>query len=543
MKADFSRDSFDPAKHYSRVLQQQGRVMLDADANEQSQIQQYHLRTLARDLIGAYGAPQAAPGFKLALSISSGGVANSVPDLQISAGRMYVHGLMLENESGNVSYFKQPDYTPPVGDGLSEAWDSQGARAAFLYLDVSERLVTALDDAQIREPALAGIDTCQRSKLVWQVKSALLEMDGNSLQAYIDERSSLQSVAQALRWRTENFEQQMHLSANPQFTLYIPGQPSTDHASWERLVQSSREHLSIVEARLQELPAPCQIALQQLQAATPLGLYPKLMDQEQYDSPCLLAPEAAYRGMENHLYRIEIHQVDKEGKPLFWKWSRDNGSLCVALLGLDSAAAAGPGMYALKVDSSRGFAAGDWVEVLDADQELEGSGGQMLRLVRVEPGVLVAEMAAGLEFDLPAPSQRPRVRRWDQRGSKAEENGGVLKFEDDGKAQDVEDGLQICFNNGTCRAGDYWMIPMRVGQTRITDWPLNADGRIDFAAPHGVRHYYAPLGFARRDGNKWDVSLLNSCYRIFQESSEALRQPPPAPSNQPFPSPSGAPEA
>ena len=38
MRGDFSRDTFDPVKHFSRVLQQQGRVQLDADWNEQTAI-------------------------------------------------------------------------------------------------------------------------------------------------------------------------------------------------------------------------------------------------------------------------------------------------------------------------------------------------------------------------------------------------------------------------------------------------------------------------------------------------------------------------
>ena len=36
MKGDYSRDTFDPAKHFTRVLMQQGRVQLDADWNEQA---------------------------------------------------------------------------------------------------------------------------------------------------------------------------------------------------------------------------------------------------------------------------------------------------------------------------------------------------------------------------------------------------------------------------------------------------------------------------------------------------------------------------
>ena len=35
MKGDFSRETFDRARHYSAVLLQQGRVQLDADWNEQ----------------------------------------------------------------------------------------------------------------------------------------------------------------------------------------------------------------------------------------------------------------------------------------------------------------------------------------------------------------------------------------------------------------------------------------------------------------------------------------------------------------------------
>ncbi len=54
MKGDFSRDTFDKAKHFSRVLMQQGRVQLDADFNEQTAILLHYLRTLAADLIGPF---------------------------------------------------------------------------------------------------------------------------------------------------------------------------------------------------------------------------------------------------------------------------------------------------------------------------------------------------------------------------------------------------------------------------------------------------------------------------------------------------------
>src|SRR5947199_309285 len=57
MKADFTRDTFNPLKHFSRVLMQQGRVQLDADWNEQTAILLYYLRNLGADLIGRHGGP------------------------------------------------------------------------------------------------------------------------------------------------------------------------------------------------------------------------------------------------------------------------------------------------------------------------------------------------------------------------------------------------------------------------------------------------------------------------------------------------------
>jgi len=58
MKGDFTRVTFDPARHFSRVLMQQGRVQLDADFNEQAAILLHYVRTLAADLIGPYGGPE-----------------------------------------------------------------------------------------------------------------------------------------------------------------------------------------------------------------------------------------------------------------------------------------------------------------------------------------------------------------------------------------------------------------------------------------------------------------------------------------------------
>ena len=55
MKGDFSRIRFNPAKEYTAVLKQQGRVDLDSDANEQSAIDLYRTAKINVDVIGEFG--------------------------------------------------------------------------------------------------------------------------------------------------------------------------------------------------------------------------------------------------------------------------------------------------------------------------------------------------------------------------------------------------------------------------------------------------------------------------------------------------------
>ncbi len=159
MKGDFSRDTFDPRKHYSGVLMQQGRVQLDSDWNEQQRIHQYRTTIAGADIIGESGAPVHDAGFQL--TVQNG------QNLLIGAGRYYVDGLLCENESAAL-YDTQPDLpnAPAIAGLLADARTT----TALVYLDVWQRHLTALDDPLIRETALGGPDTTTRVKTVWQVR-------------------------------------------------------------------------------------------------------------------------------------------------------------------------------------------------------------------------------------------------------------------------------------------------------------------------------------------------------------------------------------
>lgn len=63
MKGDFTRNTFNPRKHYRGVLMQQGRVQLDADWNENLDILLNRIETETIDVIGYCGVPIHDAGF------------------------------------------------------------------------------------------------------------------------------------------------------------------------------------------------------------------------------------------------------------------------------------------------------------------------------------------------------------------------------------------------------------------------------------------------------------------------------------------------
>src|SRR6185295_9815413 len=92
-RGDFTRDTFDPLKHFSRVFMQQGRVQLDPDWNEQAAILHHFLRSLAAGLIGQHGGPAANSGFEIEE------ISGATKDFAIGGGHYYVDGILCELET------------------------------------------------------------------------------------------------------------------------------------------------------------------------------------------------------------------------------------------------------------------------------------------------------------------------------------------------------------------------------------------------------------------------------------------------------------
>ncbi len=227
-------------------------------------------------------------------------------------------------------------------------------------------------------------------------------------------------------------------------------------------------------------------------------------DTSQESGPCVASPEALYRGPENQLYRVEIHNGRKAGEATF-KWSRENGSVTFAVHRLAGEVA---WLEHLGHDARTGLKPGDWVELLDDERERADESGILLQVESTDSrqASVKLKLPNDVKLDLPeyeadeGLSLHPYLRRWDHKeGSTAK---GVPKLvkgalavaegADEAAWVNLEDGVQIRFQPGAdYRAGDYWQIPARTGPDDV-EWP-GEEGQPEARPPHGPEHHYAPL--------------------------------------------------
>jgi len=483
MKGDFARVSFDPTLHYSQVFQQQGRVLLEADWNEQAHIQLHLLRTLVRDLVGPCWA--AGGGFAIASSSPPNADGNSTPlpltDWKLAPGHFYVDGILCVNGAVH-TLAQQPNAPTPdygVADGKS-GFENPPAGFA-LWLDVWERHLCAVEAPRIADVALDGVDTASRAQVVWQLRM----LDQPRAQQQLDDVTAALKVRQAA-------------ADNPTDAATIKQQLAEVAALRKSLGVGDQAGASPCTAVRQLLGARAAYALPRLRA--------ELGPQESDNDPCVIAADARYRGCENQLYRVEIHQGGLAGVASF-KWSRENGSVVFPVTHHDLGATADDGSAQLTVilarlgrDARLGLAPNDWVELVDDRYTLGQRAYPLLQVIAVDPASCSVTLNVP-KNTVPWPldddsHQHPLLRRWDQRA--AVNAQGVLAVAE-GAPIALEDGIQVTFEPGGLYAtGDYWLIPARVAGNGLLDWPT-AGGAPDALPPRG-RHHYAALGVAG-DGN------------------------------------------
>lgn len=454
MQGDFSRWTFDPDNAYRTVNMQQGRVLLDAEWNEQAQITAHHDEARSLDLIGRNGgalSEEAGPGpFAIVAADGTAPVNTAWSRLVVTPGRYYVDGVLAESTAPPIKggspfvgwpLVDQPHLATidPQGAkdlGLPEPSATAGARYG-VYLQVFDHHVTADERPSLRESALGGPDTTTRTQTVWQVRCVQLTR----------------------------------------------GETCSDlhDAHW--------------------------------MARTPRTMVAALRDADADPDPCRISSTGGYRRLENQLYRIQIHEPGDGTTRATFLWSRENGSVVAGLL--DMSPSAVPEVVKLRVDrvgrdDELSVHQGDLVEVTSTDRILRGLPG-FLATAQVPDGLdLPVAWLGDRPTSVDALGQAPVVRRWEGRLSVSTtavdlEDGITVKFPAGGS---LSTGDYWLIPARTVRLA-YGVTELR----GTIDWPVDEANHPVAAPPAGPVRHLAPLAVLTRSATGW--TLEDDCRLLF----------------------------
>jgi hypothetical protein len=525
---DITRTTFNPLKHYSAVHQQQGRVSVDADWNEQADIAAHRVCTETADVLGRTGAPRDNAGFQivpLTVTVAPSTTPKSV-DLAVSPGRMYVDGILCELESS---------FAPIL------------SISGTAVVQLTNMLVDERELAQNQWVEVSATDATAPNPVQTQIQSA--NVAAQTLTLLADISAFAGKSGPQLRRITTYLTQPDSLSAAPP--------PASGLALayldvWERAI-TALEDGAIRDPALGPASGPdtatrtktvWQVKFLPLTSANPTcstaadfssfrstaQLAARAEPTAAATSACILPPRAGFRRLENQLYRIEVHTPGNlaTGRPTF-KWSRDNGSVVTAIVS-PAPVLTGPSLTfnvsSLGRDQVLGFAAGQFVELTDDGRELAGQPGILVQLTAATLGpqspVLTADTSLANAADLSAflngftnqTVRNPKVRRWDQSGAQVSTTspGGDVVIQE-GTPIDLESGVQVTFHAGrNYLTGDYWLVPGRT-VTGDVDWPKDSSSNPQFRLAQGVGHHFCPLAIVNFTPAVW--SVLSECRSFF----------------------------
>ena len=509
MKGDFSRKTFNPAKRYSGVLMQQGRVQLDADWNEQLATHQHRTETETKDVIGLCGVPKNTDGFKLLPVMPAN--ASATTDLAIFPGRIYVEGLLCESEAEQVAItdftatgaivarlsadgraFESGQWVEITGDDglktlrLITAVDASESSLSFDAAPPNytpeqrphlRRLTTYLTQPDLPTPALTASPG--------EYKTSALDLGEEYYLAYLRV------------W-------QQHITAleDPLIREKALGGPDTT----TRIRNVWQVELLPV-AMPDDGALDCETQFPEWSALTapPTGtMNARTSPADIPADPCLLPPGAGYRRLENQLYRVEIQKGGARDAATF-KWSRENGSIQTTITDVQGNIVT---VTDLGRDEVLGFAGGQWVELVDDESELQGTPRPLALINSID--LSSREITLDTDATSLAGKKGLRLRRWDQSGNDAGADGVEMAA----GWLSLEGGVEVQFSEGTYRAGDYWLIPARTATADI-EWPSDpASGDTPLAqAPHGIRQHYCRLALLQVDDQLLEV--IEDCRDFF----------------------------
>jgi hypothetical protein len=509
-RGDFTRDAFHPAKHFSRVLMQQGRVQVDADWNEQTAILLHYLRSLAADLIGPHGGPavegaDTTKGF----FVKTEPALTAEGDFLIAEGHYYVDGILCELDSPAVAFIPSSTSKKDIilqNTGVKEVrfetgqyveiFDD-GAKFASEFCKITNatkvgtttQLTLDAEPKQYQIPKVRNVCTYKTQPDYPLPNGSTIQKDSSGkFLVYLDV------------WERHI----THLEDASCGEVALGGADTATRAKVVWQVKTS----SVIPKTLDDGDWRAFVSTN-FQSHSRGLLKARVQPQTASTDPCTISPASVYRGAENQLYRVEINTGGSPPNATF-KWSRENGSVVFPIL------SAGSGETTITLgnlgrDQRLGLKEGDWVEALDDDSVLQNQAGMLLKVMAIERSTLKVTLNAAASETLSTGSAKnPLLRRWEQKSG--DPNAGGVPLAKDGAVSIVEgtwipleDGIQIQFQKGgNYRTGDYWLIPARTATGDI-QWPRSRAAQSaaqpipEELPPHGVEHYYAPLALVQGD--------------------------------------------
>jgi hypothetical protein len=504
MKADITRSTYNKNKKYTKVNAQQGRIQLDADWNEQLDIQAHFDKTMLCDLVGKTGTSIEDSGFEITSTTDGSGFT-------IGAGRYYVDGIICENNA-QINALKQEDlpYIELFTQDLFKENIIVPKEEGYyvVYLDVWQRHITALEDPDLIEVALGRTDTTTRTKNIWQVKT--LKVETITTQEALTE-----------------FEQNIVRSDGKLRVRLKPATQDKCKPLFESGYSGDENRLYRVE-----IHSPIKI-VDNHSSSQKIG---------EYGSKHSTVPAFKW-SRENAIVTAKIRRVKK---------SSDNLMRIV--------------IENSKKDDFYNFKKNHWIEVTDDYCELWNKPGQFIQIHEVRENI--QENRSILKIVSPPDpsllsyiadtdnyvSKTPKVRRWSTPNDTvntpndinptpdATQQTSDLKPADtlptsndtetpsysrsaftpytlDNEGYiDLESGIQIKFEAGNYVTGDYWLIPART-ITKNIEWPTRTIApniSEPVALPSLMEHHYCPLALLRctKNGNKLQHNVVFD-YRTF----------------------------
>ncbi|MDC0744837.1 DUF6519 domain-containing protein [Polyangium mundeleinium] len=417
MGSDIARRTYDEGRQYRRVIAQQGRAVIEADLNEAQEITTEELRKEALDFVGPAGTPD--DGYKLSIQAPEEGAPQ---DVHIGPGTMYVGGMRVFLPSPGAFYSKQLDWldnAPPPSSAYSQ-----------VSLLLIEREVSAVEDRRLREVALGGPDTAQRTRL------------------------------------QQRF-----------FRFNIPFAPTCESAFDHMLEQF--EELGGVHFD----PKTMRIGSKATLAATFVPPSP-LPDE------CSPTAQAGYLGAENQLIRVKVCSPNQ----ILWGYDNASSLYRVTKVTIDTATDTSVLTLASSpVDAQHQPRIDQWVEVLVASADL-GDDNYIAALDGVTAQVKAQynPVDKTIKIGVALPDGYPEaittsalfVRVWEEQ----------LDFTPDEATPIGDTGLQVTLSapEDFFVKGDYWMIalrpaaPTKLFPERYTEGPQPPDGPRQWICPLGV---------------------------------------------------------